>query len=161
MAFLNGAPRALWIQHSCIAGASLWFRGNPPFNSETRHMFFVLGRLNNDDVVMVNATSQVSKRLHHLGERIRRFNLTAQDVSVRLTPGTHNFIKKDTVIDCSMPFLLNPKDLMEGDEFALFDEPPAPPFFEPLLKAWAASPFTRPAHLEQVRPQWVEHGIIF
>lgn len=144
-----------------MAGASLWFKGDPPFYSETRHMFFVLGKTDNDRFLMVNATSQVSTRLHHLGRRVRPFELVAKDVSVQLSRGSHSFITKDTLIDCSEPFQLSAEELISGDEFALFDTPPLPQFFVPLLEAWAASPFTPKAHLDKVRPQWSSHGIVF
>ena len=161
MYFLNAGQRPLWIQYSCVAGTSLWFKGNPPFCSETRHMFFVLGKSDDDCFLMVNASSQVSSRLHHLGRKVGPFGLTAQKVSVHLPRGSYNFITRDTVIDCSDPFRLSAEDLINGDEFALFDAPPPPQFFEPLLKAWAASPFAFDAHLNQVRPQWTAHGITF
>lgn len=124
-------------------------------------MFFVLGQIDGDRFLMVNATSQVSTRLHHLGLKVRRFGLTAQDVSVQLPEGSHSFITKNTLIDCSEPFQLSTKDLIRGEEFALFDNPPPLHFFAPLLKAWAASPFTATAHLKAVRTQWSSHGISF
>lgn len=124
-------------------------------------MFFVLGKPDNDHFLMVNATSQVPARLHHLEQKVGRFGLTAQDVSVHLPCGSHGFITKDTLIDCSNPFLLSTEDLIKGDEFALFDVLPSPQFFGPLLNAWAASPFALEAHLNQVRPQWSAYEIIF
>lgn len=124
-------------------------------------MFFVLGKPDEDNFLMVNATSNVSSCVHHLGVKVRRFGLTAQDVSVQLSQGTRHFITKDTVIDCSDPFLLSTDQLINGEEFALFDDPPTSQFFEPLLKAWAASPFALEAQLNHVRPQWSPHGISF
>lgn len=161
MRHLDSARRTMWIQRVCGPGVSFWFKGDPPFYSYTSHMFFVLGKVDKEHFLMVNATSQVSPRLHHLSQKVRRFELTAQDVSVKLSRGSHSFISKDTVIDCSEPFQLNADDLIHGEEFALFDDPPSPQFFAPLLKAWAASPFTSVAHLETVRLQWFKHGITF
>lgn len=126
-------------------------------------MFFVLGKTDEGRFLMINATSKVSKRLDHLGQKVRPYGLTAEDVSVHLPQGSHSFITKDTVIDCSEPFLLSTDDLINGEEFALFDEDdvPSAQFFAPLLEAWAASPFTSEAYLSMVRPQWSRHGFTF
>lgn len=161
MRSLDVDQRSVWIRHSCVAGASFWFKGDPPFYSQTKHMFFVLGKPDDNHFLMVNATSQVSSRLHHLGRKLRSVGVTAQDVSVHLPRGSYSFITKDTLIDCSDPFLMSVEDLINGDELALFDAPPSPQFFAPLLNAWAASPLALTPHLNQVRPQWSAHGITF
>ncbi|MBZ8177472.1 hypothetical protein GSS88_06640 [Corynebacterium sp. 3HC-13] len=121
----------------------------------------MLGKPDDDHFLMVNATSKVEVRLHHLGKTVDRFGLTAQDVSVHLQPGSHSFITKDTLIDCSKPFRLSTEDLIKAEVFALFDDPPSLEFFVPLLKAWAASPWAERAHLEKVRLRWSERGTTF
>ncbi|EPD68523.1 hypothetical protein HMPREF1219_01704 [Corynebacterium pyruviciproducens ATCC BAA-1742] len=161
MVTIGGNNRELWIRHACVAGASLWFKGNPPFSSDKRHMFFVLGTLGTDKIVLVNATSQVHKRLHNLDATLRMFGVAATDVTVRLPAGSHPFITKDTVIDCSRPFILTRHDLAAGEDFSLLSNPPSEEFFVPLLHAWAASPFAQPAYLEEIRGQWARRGIVF
>lgn len=122
-------------------------------------MFFVLGEIAPDQFLMVNATSQVEKGLSQLRRRMQRFGCTAESVSVQFRPGEHPFISKDTLVDCSAPWRLSVEQLMNGVEFRLLAEPPNAFFFEAILRAWAASPRTLPAHLNAVREQWAPLGI--
>lgn len=144
-----------------MAGASIHFKGNPPFPSPTPHMFFVLGEVSTGQFVMVNATSKVGNRLTALNSLTASFGLTAENVSVRLKKGDYPFIKMDTIIDCSQPALLTREQLMNGQNFALLEPPADDALFVKLLKAWSSSPFVSPAHLNEVRGQWAHRGVIF
>ena len=156
---LVNVGRNTWIDHACGAGSSLWFRGDPPFASEKSHMFFVLGKANDDVFVMVNATSQVKSSLQHLEYACKPFGCSADEVSVLLNSGSYPFITKDTLISCRDPHMVTREDLKNGREFDLLGSPPEFSFFVPLLQAWQRSPWLQPEVFENVRQQWAKLGV--
>lgn len=124
-------------------------------------MFFVLGTLSDGRFLMVNATSKMEKNLFHLTREVTMFGLTGEDVSVCLGPGEYPFIQKHTIINCLELHSLSAKQILAGDEFELFSEPPGTEFFVPLLEAWSNSPRTAPRVVADVRRQWEPLGVTF
>lgn len=84
------------------------YRGNPPFSSETYHIFIILHKtIETGELLLVNGTSKFEKRLLTL----ERMGLNPKKTLVDINPGAYSFFPERTAIDCNTVHSINLKDL--------------------------------------------------
>lgn len=151
----------MWLRLGCDAGASLWFKGNPPFSSTKKHMFFVIGWHDEDSLILVNATSKVEKTLYNLERVLRPFSVSASDVSVQVDPGRYACITKPTVINCNQFHVVSVNSLLKGEFLSPIDNPPGVELFQEIVPSWLRSPHVRRSMREPILQQWNDKGYKF
>lgn len=96
------------------AGKALVFRykGDPPFHSETYHIFIILHRtIETGELLLVNGSSKFEKRLLTL----ERMDLNPEKTLVDINPGAYSFFPERTAIDCNTIHSINLKNLKLED----------------------------------------------
>lgn len=82
------------------AGKALVFRykGNPPFESDTHHVFMILYRApRTGEILMVKGSSRYDK----IFQTLERMNRDPSNTLISIEPGAYNFFPLKTAIDCN------------------------------------------------------------
>lgn len=120
------------------------YNGNPPFLSNTHHVFVIVSRIvDSDDLILVCGTSQLDTVLNYL----KKVGIDNNKTTVRISSQKYKFFPKDTIINCNSVYVINKSDIeinsfeyvkngsLCDDDFALIKQAiVASPIVEPYIK---------------------------
>lgn len=79
-------------------GVVFRYRGDPPFSSDTHHVFIILYRIpETDEVLLVNGSSKYDK----IFRTLNRMSLDPCKTLICINPGEYSFFPRKTAIDCN------------------------------------------------------------
>lgn len=84
-----------------VRGLAFWLKGNPPFESEKEHCFFMLAVNSEGYFLMVNATSMVERTQAVVRARFSEFVEDTSSTLVVLEKGDFPLLSKRSAINCN------------------------------------------------------------
>ena len=78
-------------------GVIFRYKGNPPFESNTHHVFIILCKMKDDNLLLVNGTSRYDKKFNIL----EKMGQEPSKTLVTINPGEYDFFPLKTAIDCN------------------------------------------------------------
>lgn len=120
-------------------GLAFWFKGNPPFESEKEHCFFILAVNSAGYYLMVNATSKVKKTQEVVTKRFSAFVGDTSSTIVILEEGEYPLLNRRSVINCNELHAVKKEDI-DRAHTRFRDQHPDPDLFRNLAFAVKCSP---------------------
>lgn len=78
-------------------GVVFRYKGNPPFESNTHHVFIILCKMKDNNLLLVNGTSRYDKKFNIL----EKMGQEPSKTLVTINPGEYDFFPLKTAIDCN------------------------------------------------------------
>jgi len=120
-------------------GLAFWLKGNPPFESDKEHCFFMLAVNSDGYYLMVNATSRVEKTQAVVKARFSEFVQDTSSTLVVVEKGDFPLLSKRSVINCNELHAVKKTDVDRADT-RFIDHSPHDELFRTLAHAVKNSP---------------------